>query len=183
MKTPHRRGLNPNHYHDDNFETVTFHISRVDVEQLDLQFIADMLAVTLSERTAISLQGRVRFALEADALRLFERGLPVPCLRTYLRTFHFSIPAWPLLIQPDDPWTHLMAIGNAGTVGCCFNSVTHRARYRVCTESLNQFIASLRYGLETTARSLEIPESEWHSIADRAERHLRKLDVPTTPKP
>lgn len=182
MKTPRRRRLNPRRENDD-IETITFHISSADIHQLDLQFVADMIAATLSEKTAPSLFGRVEFSLEEDALRLFDRGLPTLPLRSYLRLLHYTVPAWPLLVRPEHPWIHLMALGNAENVGCCYHSVTRRARYRVESRSLGGFIESLRQGLETAAQSLSLPASEWHPIMQRVATHLRQLDWPTTPEP
>lgn len=182
MKIPSRRFLDFQEQ-DDEPQDITFHISGSDIRELDLQFIADMLSATLSEQTASSLQGRVQFALEEDAQQFFDRGLPTLALRSYLRTFHYTLPAWPLVVSPDHPWIHLLAIGNAEIAGCCYNSVTRRARYRADAQSLEKFIASLRQGMESTARSLSIPEADWHPIADRVAAHVRKLDAPTTPAP
>ena len=182
MKTPRRRHHNFQQ-HNEDVESITFHISRRDVEQLDLQFVADMISASLNEQTATSFFGRVEFSLEEDALRMFERGLPTLPLRSYLRILHYTVPTWPLLVSPENPWGHLMAIANAENVGCCYHSVTRRARYRVHSHSLNQFIESLRQGVETAARSLSIPANEWHPIMQRVATHLRKLDWPTTPEP
>lgn len=181
MTTPRRPILKLDDQCED-LQTITFHISQNDILELDLQFIADMLEATLTDQTASSLLGRVEFSLEEDALRLFERGLPTLPLRSYLRIFHYTVPTWPLLVSPENPWGHLMAIANAENVGCCYHSVTRRARYRVHSHSLNQFIESLRQGVETAARSLSIPATEWHPIMQRVTTHLRKLDWPTTPE-
>ena len=181
MKTPRKRH-HDYQQQDEDVQNITFHISRVEIEHLDLKFIADMIGATLSEQTATSLFGRVAFALERDTLQLFERGLPGASIRSYLRAFHYSIPAWPLLVRPDDPWHHMMAIANARSAECCYHSITRRARYRVGSDCLHGFITSMRLGMHSTAQAFSIAEKDWLPIAKQIEKQLNKLATPFFPE-